>query len=137
MSTTTADGALATVRRYSDLMQAGDLEAATRLLDDDFVFREPRQLPYGGDHHGPGAVAAVFGQMLELAEVEIVGPIRFHETAGPVVLRLTAAFTSRASGRRVEVDVVELYHVRDGRIVEGDVYYKDPGAVAATLANSS
>jgi hypothetical protein len=43
-------------------------------------------------------------------------------------------FTSRASGKSVEMRLVEVYTVRNGLIVELDVYYKDPSAVAALLA---
>jgi ketosteroid isomerase-like protein len=43
-------------------------------------------------------------------------------------------FTARASGKGVEMALVEVYTVRDGLIVELDVYYKDPSAVAALLA---
>jgi len=32
------------------------------------------------------------------------------------------------------MDLVEIYRVSDGLIVELDVYYKDPSAVAAMLA---
>jgi len=45
-------------------------------------------------------------------------------------------FTARTSGESVEMDLVELYKVRDGQIVELDVYYKDPSAVASLLTRS-
>ena len=37
---------------------------------------------------------------------------------------------ARASGESVEMSLVEIYTVRGGLIVELDVYYKDPSAVA-------
>jgi uncharacterized protein len=43
-------------------------------------------------------------------------------------------FTSRASGKSVELGLVEIYTVRDGQITELDVYNKDPAAVTALLA---
>ena len=65
-------------------------------------------------------------------------------TAGPVTTdslgddavaaRLRLTFASRVSGRSVQMGLVEIYTVRDGLIVELDVYYKDPAAVTALLA---
>jgi hypothetical protein len=46
--------------------------------------------------------------------------------------RLT--FTARSSGKHVEMDLVEIYTIRDGLIIKLDVYYKDPSAVAALIA---
>jgi uncharacterized protein len=36
--------------------------------------------------------------------------------------RLT--FTARSSGKNVEMDLVEIYTIRDGLIIKLDVYYK-------------
>jgi ketosteroid isomerase-like protein len=43
------------------------------------------------------------------------------------------SFTARVSGKSVEMSLVEVYTVRDGRIAALDVYYKNPSAVAALL----
>ena len=70
-------------------------------------------------------------QALELTP----GPMRaqsFDEEM--VVSRFRLRFVARASGKNAEMDLVEIYRVSDGLIVELDVYYKDPSAVAAALA---
>jgi ketosteroid isomerase-like protein len=54
-----------------------------------------------------------------------------------VVSRFRLAFTARTSGESVEMDLVELYKVHDGLIVDLDVYYKDPSAVAALLTRNA
>jgi uncharacterized protein len=51
-----------------------------------------------------------------------------------VVSRFRLKFTARSSGRAAEMNLVELYKVSDGLILELDVYYKDPSAVTALLA---
>lgn len=51
-----------------------------------------------------------------------------------VAIRGRLRLTSRASGQSVEMSLVEIYTVRDGLIVDLDVYYKDPSAVTALLA---
>jgi ketosteroid isomerase-like protein len=50
--------------------------------------------------------------------------------AGEVVeLRLNVVFTSRKSGRRLPMEVVEHYTVREGRIHGANAVYKDTQAV--------
>ncbi|MER7696535.1 MULTISPECIES: hypothetical protein [unclassified Streptomyces] len=50
--------------------------------------------------------------------------------AGEVVeLRLDLEFVSRESGRRLPMEVVEHYTVREGRIHGANAFYKDTQAV--------
>ena len=51
-----------------------------------------------------------------------------------IAMRYRLKFTARASGKRIEMSLVEIYTVHHGLIVELDVYYKDPSAVAGLLA---
>jgi ketosteroid isomerase-like protein len=135
MSTTTAEGGLATVRRFYDLVGEGRVEDATALMHDELVIHEPAELPFGGEYHGPAGFGDIMQRIVRLAEPEVPGPIEYFETAGgPVVVRFTGRFSSRRSGRSVDVEIVELFTVRDGKIVDLDIYYKTPGAVAALLA---
>ena len=45
----------------------------------------------------------------------------------------TQTWTARATGRSATVDVVELFRVADGRIVEIRVFQQDTHALLATL----
>lgn len=134
MDATVSESSVDTVRRFYDLLSAGDLDAATELLDDELVIHEPAGLPYGGEYHGPGGFQDIMGRINGQFQPEMVGPVTCLDSGNPVVVRLVGRFTSRATGRSVEMDVVELFTVRQGRIVILDVYYKDPGAVAALVA---
>jgi ketosteroid isomerase-like protein len=50
--------------------------------------------------------------------------------AGEVVeMRLSLVFTSRKSGRRLPMEVVEHYTVREGKIHGANAFYKDTKAV--------
>ena len=51
-----------------------------------------------------------------------------------VVLYYRLTFTERGSGESIEMPVAEVLSVRDGLIVELDVFYKDPSAVTALMA---
>ncbi|ORA20611.1 hypothetical protein BST14_01070 [Mycobacterium arosiense ATCC BAA-1401 = DSM 45069] len=51
-----------------------------------------------------------------------------------VVLYYLLTFTAHASGESVEMKVAEVVSVRDGLIVELDVFYKNPSALTTLLA---
>jgi uncharacterized protein len=50
-----------------------------------------------------------------------------------VALRFSLTFTSRATGKSVEMNLVEIYTLANDTIIDLDVYYKDPSAVTALL----
>ena len=103
------------------------------LLHDDFVVYEAGGVPYSGEYRGPDGFFELLGKMnqaMELTPGEAVQYFLGHDT---VAIRGRLKFTSRASGKSVEMSLVEIYTVREGLIVELDVYYKDPSAVAALL----
>lgn len=114
---------------------AGDLDAVASLVHPDGVIRESDALPFGGDYVGPDGFRTLIGAMLRDFDFEVLS--REDLPAGDtLVIKMGARFTARHSGEQVELPVVELYTVRDGLIVEADVYYKDPGAVAAMLVGA-
>ncbi len=130
----TAETSVATVRRFMAASGAEGREERRSLLHDDLVVREAGGLPFSGDYHGPQGFFDLLNTMNDLLEVT-VGPITTDPLGSDTVAaRFQLTFTSRASGSSVEMGLVEIYTVRDGRIAELDVYYKDPGAVAALLA---
>lgn len=134
MSTTTAGGGLATVRRFYDHISSGDLEGAAALLHDELVIHEPPGLPYGGDYHGPAGFVELMGRINEAFEPSPAGPVEYLGDGDPVLVRLVGRFASRATGQSVEMPIVELHYVRDGKIAELDIYYKQPEALAALAA---
>ncbi len=127
---------LSTVRQFSKALGEKDLEQACSLLHQDLVVHEAGGLPYSGEYHGPQGFRELLAKMNESLELT-AGPItRDPLSDDTVVSRFRLTFTARTSGESVEMDLVELYKVHDGLIVELDVYYKDPSAVAALLARS-
>jgi ketosteroid isomerase-like protein len=133
MAATTTDGSRATVSRFMTALSVGKLDEARSLLRDDFVVYEAGGLPYSGEYHGPDGFFELFTKMTE-AMVLAPGPTIEYLLAGDTVAtRYRLRFTARVSGKSVELSLVEVYTVRDGRIAALDVYYKNPSAVAALL----
>jgi uncharacterized protein len=134
MAPDTAERSLATVRRFMAANDAEHRNERRSLLHEDFVVHEAGGLPFSGDYHGSQGFFELLNAMNDVLELT-AGPITtdpLGEDAVSARFRLT--FISRASGKSVEMGLVEIYTVRDGRIAELDVYYKDPAAVAALLA---
>jgi uncharacterized protein len=135
MSTTESGGAVATTRQFYELLGTGNFEDATALLDDEFVIHSPKALPYGGDYHGKEGFGQLVANMLEGFDPVPIGTPDYVGGEGDVVaVRIPSRFTWRASGQSVDMNVVEVATVRDGKIVQLDIYYKDPGALATLAA---
>jgi uncharacterized protein len=134
MAPDTAETSLATVRRFMAAAGAERQDERRSLLHDDFVVHEAGGLPFSGDYHGPQGFFELLERMNDVLELT-AGPITTEPLSADVVAaRFRLTFVSRASGKSVEMGLVEIYTVRHGRIAELDVYYKDPAAVAALLA---
>ncbi len=125
---------LFTVGQFSKALREQDLEQACGLLHRDLVVHEAGGLPYSGEYYGPQGFRELLKSMNESLDLT-PGPVtRDCLSDDTVASRFRLTFTARTSGESVEMDLVELYKVRDGLIVELDVYYKDPSAVTALLA---
>ncbi|MGB6761566.1 nuclear transport factor 2 family protein [Mycobacterium sp.] len=134
MAPDTAERSLATVGRFMAATGAERRHERRSLLHDDFVVHEAGGLPFSGDYHGSEGFFDLLNRMNDVLELT-AGPITTDSLGDDVVAaRFRLRFISRASGESVEMGLVEIYTVRDGRIAELDVYYKDPAAVAAILA---
>ena len=130
---TTAD-AQATVGEFVKAIAGEQFDDARTLLHHEFVVYEAGGLPYSGEYHGPDGFFELLGKMNQAMELTPGETFQYLLADDTVAIRGRLKFTSRASGRSVEMGLVEIYTVRDGLIVELDVYYKDPSAVAALLA---
>jgi ketosteroid isomerase-like protein len=130
----TAERTLATVRRFMAATGVERRNERRSLLHDDFVVHEAEGLPFSGDYHGSEGFFELLKRMNDVLELR-AGPVTTDPLGDDAVAaRFRLTFTSRASGKSVEMGLVEIYTVRHGRIAELDVYYKDPAAVAALLA---
>ena len=124
---------LATVGRFTQAIVEERFDDARSLLHDDFVVHEAGGVPYSGEYHGPEGFFELFAKMNRAMLLTPGKAVQYLLADDSVAIRGRLKFTSRASGESVEMSVVEIYSVRDGLIVELDVYYKDPSAVAALL----
>jgi ketosteroid isomerase-like protein len=110
------------------------LDDARSLLHNEFVAHAAGGVPYSGDYHGAEGFFEVLTKIYDVLELTPNPEMRYLADGDKVVLHYRLTFGARASGERVEMDVAEVLTVRDGLIVELDVFYKNPSAVTALLA---
>jgi ketosteroid isomerase-like protein len=106
---------------------------AQRLLHDEFVAHAAGDVPYSGDYRGSAGFLELITKMSEALAVTPTSEMQFIADGDKVVLHYRLTFTGRASGRTAEMSMSEVFTVRDGLIMELDVFYKNPSAVRALL----
>lgn len=108
------------VRNLLAAVDTGDMAGATQLLADNVHFRLGSAEPVVG----PAAAAAAFGALLETVaslshQIHQVWAVDAPESA--VICELTANLESQG-GTRVSLPGVNVYRLRDGRIVDYRVH---------------
>jgi uncharacterized protein len=112
--------------------RAGDRDGARELLHPDLRIEQPASLPHGGLHHGPDGMDAMGAAFAEHWE-RTIGEADLRSCGDTAVQVTTQTWTAKATGRSATVDVVELFRVAGGRIVEIRVFQQDTHALLATL----
>jgi hypothetical protein len=70
-----------------------------------------------------------------LRHLEVVVIAGAHECGdGAVVLRMLVTFTARSTGRSIQLRVIEVLEVADGRVCRSEVFLADTAALLETLA---
>jgi ketosteroid isomerase-like protein len=119
---------MAVVRKFTDGLRAGDVAGCLELVHDDLVFSEAASLPFGGDYIGKDGLVQLLRNVSRQFRVELGTP-ELGAGENFVAVRVIGSMTSRATGRSMPMDVVDLYQVRAGKIARVDVFYKDTDTV--------
>jgi ketosteroid isomerase-like protein len=120
---------------YAKLLNEKTFSQALAMMAPDFIVSSPPSLPWGGVHHGVDGFMTMVHHLMSLATLGDDGEMEFIEGGDQVVVRSKRGrLTSIASGTQVSTSIVEIVQVHAGKLVELDIYYKDPGAVAAIFS---
>ena len=125
-----ASAALETVRQFVASLSAGDLATCNTLVADDLVFAEAECLPFGGEWKGKDGLVGMLTAVSKAYRIKLGEPV-ISDAGDRVLVRVSGSISSRATGRSLPLDAVDVYTVTDGLISRVDVYYKDAAAVAA------
>jgi ketosteroid isomerase-like protein len=112
------------LRSLYDAFSRRDLDTVRSLFADDIVFHQPGRNPTSGDYQGIDAVLGLLGALAERsggtfrAQVHDVLASDQHAVA---LLRVSAQHGPRS----VDVAVVHVWHLRDGKLAEAWVHPAD------------
>jgi uncharacterized protein len=115
-----------TVRRGYDLYEAGDLEGVAALFSDDAELADAGGLGVAdtapGTRYGPEGFLRASEEAVEAFEDYRVEAEEFIEAGEAVVVPVRISGRGRASAARLEMPLVHLWVLRDGKVLRGEVY---------------
>jgi hypothetical protein len=103
----------------------GDLEGMLRHIDARFTCYEAPSLPYGGEYHGPEGLSRLFQKVFSVWETFSVELTELLESGPTVVALMQLRVKLKGAGQTVEMPVVEIWRLRDGKVVELRPFYWD------------
>ncbi len=133
------DAALDTLMRFYAAETAylapdgGDFSVIAQTLDPDCVLHQPASLPYGGEWRGPAGFKAwmkAFGA--QWSSLEVRDP-RFYLSGDVVVSHSHVHAVARATGQAIDWPLLQLFRVRDSRILELRPFHWDTAAMLPAL----
>ena len=114
--------------------------ALARACQPDAEFCWPPSLPYGGTVRGlagrGGGWEAYWDRLQPAAAQRRLDP-RVVAATGQEVVVLWRQRGLTSAGESLDTEVLGLYHVREGRLARGQMFYFDPPSVCAFLAQAS
>jgi ketosteroid isomerase-like protein len=113
-----AEQSVEVVKAMYGAFARGDVPGVLGAFDNEIEWYEAEGMPYGGLHRGPEAVAQnVFGPLTEDVENFAVSPEEFIASGDAVAVVVRYTGTGRATGEPLDVPVVHVWDIRDGKAV--------------------
>lgn len=125
---------VAIVKRGFAAFQQGELQALLNLFSDEVDFRHPMATaiwPWAGRRRGRAQLAEFFAGLAATTEFEHSEPQEFIAQGSKVVVLHFERFRIKATGRAVDNELVHVFTLRDGRIVQWCVYEDTAPIIAA------
>jgi uncharacterized protein len=111
---------LGTVRRMFEAAERRDAHALLSTYADDIVITESASLPYGGIYHGhPGAVRHARAYTATWNHLQSAGDRRMEPLIWPAGDRVVVLWRQKATaadGRRLDLPVVDVIELRNGKV---------------------
>jgi ketosteroid isomerase-like protein len=112
-----AEDSVDVVRGVYEAFGRGDVAAVLGAMADDVEWREAEGMPYGGVYRGGQAVAEnVFGPITRDVSKFAVSPEEFIGSGDTVAVVVRYTGTGQATGKQLDLPVVHVWDVRDGKI---------------------
>ena len=122
------------VRGLYEAFGRGDVPAVLAGFADDIEWNEAEGMPYGGQYHGPDAVAEnVFAPITNDFDDFAVTPEEFLADGDTVVTIVRYTGTAKETGNALDLQAAHAWNVRDGKIARFRLF-GDATVVNAALA---
>lgn len=120
-----SNSSLAVMQRFVAAVLSGDLDTVRQLASPDMELHQGNGLPYAGVYRGAEGFIEFLGVFGETYEIERLEPVRNFPGEDPewVASELVFAGTLRASGKRFESSLVEVWHIREGKVLSIRPHY--------------
>lgn len=120
--------------RFTKAVYAGDQTTLRSLLDDDFVLRQDRALPYGGVYKGADGFLSFLGEFSKTYEIEALEKTRTFVADDQDVIVFEFAFRGKQlkAGVKFDTTLFERWTFHDGKITSiTPHWFEVPGSKAA------
>jgi ketosteroid isomerase-like protein len=125
---------IALVRGLYEAFGRGDVPTVLAGFADDIEWNEAEGMPYGGQYHGPNAVAEnVFAPITDDFNDFAVTPEELFADGDTVVTIARYTGTAKESGKALDLQAAHAWNVRDGKIARFRLF-GDATVVNAALA---
>jgi ketosteroid isomerase-like protein len=124
------------IRRMYDAYIGGDLESILAKLTDDFAWNVPGPVPFAGRRTGAAGMREFFAAMASAVQVDQFDVDDILADGDKVVVLGRERATVRETGRHYETDFAHVWTLRDGKIVQGQVF-ADTAAGGAAFGEST
>lgn len=116
------------IRSRYEAFARGDLQFVADLFDDDIVWAVPGDNQISGTYHGAQEIVALFGKIMTLTEGQ------FHLDVRRLLADDECAFaqvnvTAVRGGRTSSFDAVQVWSLRDGKVIRFEEYLTDQATV--------
>lgn len=118
------------VRRAYEAYARGDLATVFALLDDKLTVRQTPLLPWGGERHGHEGARTFFQQLAAHTSAQPV-PSAYIDAGDDVAVIGRLKGHARSTGRPIDMDIVHVWTVRDGRLAAFSAYIDTPAMLTA------
>jgi ketosteroid isomerase-like protein len=108
-------------------IREGDVEAARELVADDFVWRIPGESPIAGEARGVDEWSRKFRRIVEVGlKPEVLATLEGDDHAAFVQRN-----TAESGGHSLDVRVVNLFTIEEGKLARMDTFFDDQAALDA------
>ena len=120
-----------TVRRMYDAFARRDYETSLTCLDPEIEFSQPAEEPGGGTYHGHEGVIRAFASWTGAWDDYRVEVEELRDLDDHVLARTRHRGRGKGSGVEVDLQIFQVWRLRDSRVVEATMYYEEAEALEA------